>query len=79
MVQVVVDLTEKANKVAGIIKATYGLRSKAEAVDLIVEKCGEGLIEPGLRPEYVARVKKAQKGQFIRVKDVDKYFKEMLK
>ena len=73
MVQIVVNLTEKANKAVGIVKATYGLSNKSEAVDLIVEKYADELIEPELRSEYIARVKKAEKGEFIRVKDVSKF------
>ena len=73
MVQVLVDLTEKANKAVGVVKATYGLSNKSDAIDLIVEKYADELIEPELRPDYIKRVKEAEKGKFIRVKDVDKF------
>ncbi|MFH0986468.1 MAG: DUF2683 family protein [Candidatus Micrarchaeota archaeon] len=36
--------------------------------------------EPELRPEYIAKIEKIKKeGKFIRVKDVKKYFMDMLK
>ncbi len=72
VVQIVVNLTEKANKAVGIVKATYGLKNKAEAVDLIVEKYAEEILEPELKQEYIERIKKAEKGEFVKVKDFKK-------
>ena len=41
MVQVMVELTEQANRTVEIIKATYGMNSKSDVIDMIIEKYGE--------------------------------------
>ena len=78
VVQVQVDLSEKADRVVGIVKATHGLRSKSDAVDLIVEEYGERMIEEELRPEFVARIKRIEKeGKFTRVDDIHEFFENL--
>ena len=79
MVQVVVNLSSKANKAVGIVKASYNLSNKSKAIDFIIEKFAGELIEPPLREDYIKRIKKAEKGKFVEIKDVDAYFKKMLK
>ena len=64
MVQAIVKLGENEDRVLTIVKGKYGLKNKSEAVNLIISKFEEELLEPELRPEYVEKIKdiKKQKG-----------------
>ena len=61
MVQVVVNLSKRANKAVGIIKEIYGMHNKSETVNFIVEKFSAKFVEPALRGDYIKRTKKKQK------------------
>ena len=64
MVQAIISINDQANRVLNILKAKYGLRDKSEAINLMAEQYGQALLEPELKPEYVAKLQKikAQKG-----------------
>ena len=73
MVQALVSLKEETNKVLNIVKAKHGLKDKAEAIEFVVNKFVE-LEEPELKPEFIERIRKAEKGKFIKVKDFAKHY-----
>ncbi len=60
MVQAVVKISERSNRVLNIVKAKYGLRTKSEAINIMAERYESELLEPGLRPEYVKKLKKIE-------------------
>lgn len=64
MVQAIVTFDEHQNRVLTIVKGKYGLKNKAQAVNLIVEQYEKSLLEPELRPEYRAELLKIDKGKF---------------
>jgi len=70
MVKMVVELSERTNRVINIIKAKYGLRNKSLAVELMVREYEKFLLEPELRPEYVRKLKEIEKEDAVRVKSV---------
>ena len=74
MVQALLHLSENTNRVLNIVKAKYGLKDKSEAIEYIIEEYIETQGEPELRPEFIERIKKAEKGKFIRVKNFAKEF-----
>lgn len=55
MVQAMVYIEEETNRVLAIVKAKYGLRDKSQAIDLVVKKYEESILEPELRPEYIEK------------------------
>ena len=75
MVQAVVKLSEHSNRILNIVKAKYGLRDKSEAIEKITTEYEQEILEPGLRPEFVLSVQKAQKGKFKKVKSIDDIFR----
>ena len=80
MDQAIVNIHKDTNHILNLIKAKYDLRTKSEAIDMMAKEYTNELLEPELRPEYIAKIKKIQKeGKYIEVKDVDKYFRDMLK
>ncbi|MFA5247368.1 MAG: DUF2683 family protein [Candidatus Micrarchaeia archaeon] len=74
MVQCFVTLEETSNRVVNIVKAKYGLRDKSEAINALISDYAESVLEPELRPEFVASVEKARKGPFKKVADFGKEY-----
>lgn len=65
MVQAVVDFGEREGRVLTIVKGKYGLRNKSDAVNLVIRKFEEEILEPELRPEYVTKLRSLEKhGKF---------------
>lgn len=74
MVKAIVDLDERVNMVINIVKAKYGLRDKSEAINRIVLEYEEILLEPALRPEFVAKMRKRSKEKTVKVADFAKRY-----
>ncbi len=74
MVQALVELDENTNRVLNIIKAKFGLKDKSAAIKTIIQYYIENEREPELRPEFIERIKKAEKGKFIKVSNFSKRF-----
>lgn len=66
MVQAVINIGDRANRVLNIIKAKYSLKDKSEAITLVVSTYEENFLEPELRPEYVEKLNKIRKGKYTR-------------
>ena len=69
MVQALVQLDEKTNRVLNVVKAKYGLKDKGEAIIFITKEYEEEILEPELRPEFVEKIRRISKQKSIRVKD----------
>ena len=74
MVNALVKLDENTNRVLGVVKAKYGLKDKGEAIEFVVHKYIEEEDEPELRPEFIEKMKNAEKQRGIRVKDFAKRY-----
>jgi hypothetical protein len=70
MVQAIVNLGEREDRVLTIIRGKYGLKNKSDAMNFVIGRFEDDLLEPELRPEYAEKLKaiKAKKG--IRFKDI---------
>jgi hypothetical protein len=71
MVQAMIEIPEEANHILNIVKARYNLKTKSEAIAKIVIECGENIIEPELRPEYLEKLKRIRKGKYTRYNSID--------
>jgi hypothetical protein len=58
LVKAIIELGEREDRVLTIVKGKYGLKNKNEAVNLVIQKFEEGLLEPHLRPEPPRKVRK---------------------
>ena len=65
MVQAVINIEEKTNRVLNIVKAKFGLRDKSEAINLVVNEYEQNSLEPELRPEYQVKLAKIMKGKHL--------------
>ena len=61
MVQAVIDIDERANRVLNIVKAKYGLKDKSEAINVVVIEYEDNCLEPELRPEYIEKLERLKK------------------
>ena len=71
MVQAVINIEERANRILNIVKAKYGFKDKSQAIEHVIEQYESAFLEPELRPEYIDKIKKIQKhGKFHRYSSV---------
>jgi len=71
MVQAIITLGEHENRILTIVKGKYGLKNKSEAVNLLIDKYEDELLEPQLRPEYVKKLKRIEKQEGIKFKNME--------
>ena len=74
MVQAIINIDEKTNRILNILKAKYGLKDKSQAIDVMAQQYEKELLEPELRPEYIKKIKKRQKEKTVEIKDFRKHF-----
>lgn len=75
--QAIISLGENEDRVLTIVKGKFGLKTKSEAVNLVIKKYEEQLLEPHLRPEYKNELLKIDKGKFKRFSDIKELRKEI--
>jgi hypothetical protein len=76
MVQAVIHIKERANRILNIVKAKYGFKDKSQAIEHVIEKYESAFLEPELRPEYVEKLEKIRKGKYTRFKSVEELRKK---
>ncbi|HIH97843.1 MAG TPA: DUF2683 family protein [Thermoplasmata archaeon] len=75
MVKAIVEISEKGNRILNLIKAKFGLRTKSDALNKILEEYESELLEPGLKPEFIEEIKRVQeKDEFEEVKEFKKHY-----
>jgi len=68
MVQNIVNLGEREDRVLNIVKAVHGLKTKSEAIALVTQAYEENFLELEVRPEYLKKLEKIQKeGKYSKV------------
>lgn len=71
MVQALIKLGEHEDRLLTIVRGKFGLKNKSDAVNFIIDKYGEELLEPELRPEYKEELLKVDKGKFKTFKSIE--------
>ncbi|MBI5797713.1 DUF2683 family protein [Candidatus Woesearchaeota archaeon] len=66
-----IQLNEHEDRILTIVKGKYGLKTKSEAVNLVIEKFEQELLEPELRPEYLKKLSKIRAGKYSSFKSVE--------
>ena len=78
MVQSIVNLGEREDRILTIVKGKYGFKNKSQAINFVIEKFEEGFLEPELRPEYVKKIRGIEKkGKFSEFKSIAALRKEI--
>ena len=71
MVQNILELGEREDRILNIIKAKYGLKNKSEVVALLAKIYEESFLEPELKPEYLKKLDKIRKGKYLSFSSID--------
>ncbi len=72
MVQAVINIDERVNRILNIVKAKYGLKDKSAAINLVVSEYEENFMEPELRPEFIDKIKKIEaEGNFKTYRSIE--------
>jgi hypothetical protein len=65
MVQAIVNLGEYEDRILTIVKGKFGFKNKSEAINFVIDKYEEYLLEPELKPEFIKEMKNLEKkGKF---------------
>ena len=75
MVQAIINVTDHANRILNIVKAKYGLRTKSEAIEVLVGEYEREILEPELRPEYVEKLRRIEKQKPVKVGSIEDFKK----
>ncbi len=67
MVQNIIEIGEREDRVLNIVKAKFGLKNKSEAVAIITQTYEESFLKPELRPEYLEKLQKIRKGKYFKL------------
>ena len=76
MVQAIINLEEHKDRVLTIVKGKFGFKNKSQAINFVIGKFEEELLEHELRPEYINKLHKIKKQKgipFKSVKDLKKH------
>jgi hypothetical protein len=71
MKQARVKMSDRTNQVLNIVKAKYNLKDKSAAIELVVGRFENEMLEPELRPEYVEKMKRIHQEKPVFVGTVD--------
>ena len=71
MVQNIIEIGEREDRVLNIVKAKFGLKNKSEAVAIIAQTYEESFLEPELRPEYLEKLQKIRKRKYFKFDSID--------
>ena len=61
MVQTLVSLGTHEDRILTIVKGKYGFRNKSDAINFVIDKFENEILEPHLRPEYANKLEKISK------------------
>ena len=71
MKQAGVKISDRTNQVLNIVKAKYNLKDKSAAIELVVARFENEMLEPELRPEYVEKMERIHQEKPVFVGTVD--------
>lgn len=75
MVQATINISEDSNQILNIVKAKYKLKDKSAAIDFVVTQYGAKMLEPKLRPEFIAEMQQIMKEKPIFVGNIENFDK----
>ena len=75
MVQAIIDINDDTNRVLNMVKAKFSLRDKSAAIEMMAKEYRENMLEPELRPEFIAATNKTMKQKPIYVGTADEFRK----
>ncbi len=77
MVQAMVQIPNEANHILNIVKAKHNLKTKSDAISLVVKEYGERMLEPELKPAYLKKLSRLKKEKGIPFKNTKELRKQI--
>lgn len=78
MAQAIISLGEYEDRILTIVKGKYGFKNKSEAINFVIDKFEEELLEPELKPEFVQKMKVMEKtGKYKKYKSLSELRKDI--
>ena len=71
MVQAIINIDERTNRILNIIKAKYGLKDKSAAINRMAIEYEKEILEPELKPEYIEKLEGINKQKSINVGTIE--------
>ena len=76
MVKAIIDIDKETNRVLNILKAEYDLKDKSEAIEKLAKEFKSFVqIEPGVREDYLKKLKKIDRQKAIKVGSMKEFRK----
>ena len=75
MVKAIIDITDDANRILNVVKASYGLKDKSQAIDRMAKEYEELVFEPKIKASYLAKLDKISKERKIHVGSIEDFDK----
>ncbi len=72
MTQALIHLNEHEDRVLTIVKGKYGLTTKSDAINFVIERFEQEILEPHLRPEYKNKLNKVISGRHLSREEFEK-------
>ncbi len=61
MVQSIIDIGEKEDRILNVVKAMQGFKNKSQAVAFIASKYEDTFLEPELNPKFIEKLNRIRK------------------
>jgi hypothetical protein len=71
MVQAIINIDERTNRILNIIKAKYGLKDKSTAINQMTIEYEKEILEPELKPEYIKKLEGIEKQKSIYIGTIE--------
>jgi hypothetical protein len=71
MVQAIINIDERTNRILNIIKAKYGLKDKSAAINRMAIEYEKEILEPELKPEYIEKLERINKQKSINIGTIE--------
>ncbi|MBI2134320.1 DUF2683 family protein [Candidatus Woesearchaeota archaeon] len=71
MIQAIVKIGDHEDMVLNVIKGKFGFSNKSEAINFVIKRFEEELLEPELRPEYAKKLDRIKKGRHIKFSSIE--------
>ncbi len=75
MVKAIINISDEANRILNIVKAEFGLKDKSEAIEKLAEEYEEQVFEPKIKPSYLKKLKKIEKGRTVEIGTLEDFKK----
>ncbi len=75
MVKALINIDEDTNRLLALIKAQFGLKDKSQAIEVLAEEYEDLISEHHVRPSFLKKLKKIEKGHKIRVGTLEDFKK----